>query len=348
MPDPHTAWSPFLRASFGVHAAALALPVFLPGAWPWSVAALVANHALITAAGLWPRSNWLGPNLTRLPEAAARRCEVAVTIDDGPDPEVTPTVLDQLREHGAHATFFCIAERARRHPALLRASWPRPQRCRTTACGTGITFRCWAQPALRASSSAAQEVLGDLTASAARFFRAPAGLRNPFLDPVLHRLGLHLVTSGRAAASTPASATRTECSPLVQGPGCGATSCCCTMAMPRRAADGRAVVLHVLPALLQQLQRRLGAVTGPGADGWHPAPTPCPSPADALEYLLRMTDTLAPKPVPAPRDATPAAAWRLLHESGLCAVPALRPLRLALRARQAGARPGVPRHARAG
>lgn len=28
-----------------------------------------------------------------------------------------------------------------------------------------------------------------------------------------------------------------------------------------------------------------------------------------------MTDTLAPKPVPAPRDATPAAAWRLLHES---------------------------------
>ena len=39
------------------------------------------DHALITAAGLWPRSNWLGPNLTRLPEAAARRCEVAVTID---------------------------------------------------------------------------------------------------------------------------------------------------------------------------------------------------------------------------------------------------------------------------
>jgi len=36
---------------------------------------------------------------------------VALTIDDGPDPVATPKILDLLREHGAHATFFLITER---------------------------------------------------------------------------------------------------------------------------------------------------------------------------------------------------------------------------------------------
>ena len=69
---------------------------------------------MLTGAGLWPRSRWLGRNWTRLPAAAAARGEVALTIDDGPDPEVTPAVLDLLDAHGARATFFCIADRAAR------------------------------------------------------------------------------------------------------------------------------------------------------------------------------------------------------------------------------------------
>lgn len=36
---------------------------------------------------------------------------VALTIDDGPDPVTTPKILDLLKQHGAHATFFLITER---------------------------------------------------------------------------------------------------------------------------------------------------------------------------------------------------------------------------------------------
>lgn len=39
------------------------------------------------------------------------RPAVALTIDDGPDPAATPAILDVLREHGAQATFFLIADR---------------------------------------------------------------------------------------------------------------------------------------------------------------------------------------------------------------------------------------------
>ena len=88
--------------------------------WPWALGALVVNHAIITTAGLLPRTTLLGPNLTRLPDAAAARREVAITIDDGPDPDTTPHVLDLLDAAGAKASFFCIGWRARENPALCR------------------------------------------------------------------------------------------------------------------------------------------------------------------------------------------------------------------------------------
>lgn len=45
---------------------------------------------------------------------------VILTLDDGPDPEWTPRVLDLLAERAATATFFVLLTRTRRHPELLR------------------------------------------------------------------------------------------------------------------------------------------------------------------------------------------------------------------------------------
>ncbi len=44
---------------------------------------------------------------------------VALTIDDGPDPEETPAILDVLRDHDAHATFFLIGSRIPGNEPLL-------------------------------------------------------------------------------------------------------------------------------------------------------------------------------------------------------------------------------------
>lgn len=45
---------------------------------------------------------------------------VALTFDDGPDPEFTPQILDVLRRRDARATFFLVGEQADRHPELVR------------------------------------------------------------------------------------------------------------------------------------------------------------------------------------------------------------------------------------
>jgi len=47
------------------------------------------------------------------------RKEIFLTFDDGPIPEVTEFVLDQLQQFNAKATFFCIGDNIRKHPAVF-------------------------------------------------------------------------------------------------------------------------------------------------------------------------------------------------------------------------------------
>lgn len=42
-----------------------------------------------------------------------------ITFDDGPIPEVTPQVLEILKQHNAKATFFCIGDNVQKHPDIF-------------------------------------------------------------------------------------------------------------------------------------------------------------------------------------------------------------------------------------
>lgn len=46
---------------------------------------------------------------------------IALTIDDGPDPQATPALLEVLAEHNAKATFFLVSDEMEKHPALVKA-----------------------------------------------------------------------------------------------------------------------------------------------------------------------------------------------------------------------------------
>jgi peptidoglycan/xylan/chitin deacetylase (PgdA/CDA1 family) len=219
-------------ASVAWHGAAAVATVADPLLWPWALGAVALNHVVITLGGLWPRSRWLGPNLVRLPAAARARREVALTIDDGPDPEVTPRVLDALDALGLRATFFCIAARARAHPALLREIARRGHSVQNHSLDHAVWFSTFGHAALDREIAASQAAFADLLGEAPGFFRAPAGLRNPLLPIVLRRHGLALVSwtrrgfdtvRGDAAASSPRSPTASP----------PATSCSCTTATRR-------------------------------------------------------------------------------------------------------------------
>ena len=252
-----------VKASGALHLGAGAAVIAAPAVWPWALGAVALNHALVTATGLWPRSTWLGANIRRLPETAAARREVSLTIDDGPNPEVTPAVLDLLAAAGARATFFCIAEHAQAHPRLCREIVRRGHSVQNHSHRHSHTFSLLGPRGIRRELERAQEALAQITGQRPRFFRAPAGLRNPFLAPVLHELGLELVSWTRRGFDTvrhdPADVLTRLTRDLRAGDilllhdGHGA-----------RTAAGRPVVLEVLPALLQRFEGAgLRAVTLP-------------------------------------------------------------------------------------
>jgi len=45
---------------------------------------------------------------------------VYLSFDDGPHPEITPFVLEQLKRYGASATFFCIGKNVNAYPQIYR------------------------------------------------------------------------------------------------------------------------------------------------------------------------------------------------------------------------------------
>ena len=252
-----------VKASGALHLGAGAAVIAAPAVWPWALGAVALNHALVTATGLWPRSTWLGANIRRLPEAAAARGEVSLTIDDGPNPEVTPAVLDLLDAAGARATFFCIAEHAQAHPQLCREIMRRGHSVQNHSHRHSHTFSLLGLRGIKRELTRAQDALAQITGQRPRFFRAPAGLRNPFLAPVLHELGLELVSWTRRGFDTVKRDPADVLARLTRGLRAG-DILLLHDGHGARTAAGRPVVLEVLPALLQRFQSAgLRAVTLP-------------------------------------------------------------------------------------
>ncbi len=62
---------------------------------------------------------WMFPRFTWRREVGGQK-KIFLTFDDGPVPEVTPFVLDVLRQYNAKATFFCVGENVLKHPNIFR------------------------------------------------------------------------------------------------------------------------------------------------------------------------------------------------------------------------------------
>lgn len=119
--------------------------------------------------------------------------EVWLTIDDGPDPQDTPAILEALAAHGAKATFFMIGERAAAHPELVD---------RVLAAGHSIGTHTQTHP-LRmfwaAGPGLVRRELDDSLAALQRegaslsLYRSPVGIKNFFLRRALRERSLHCI-----------------------------------------------------------------------------------------------------------------------------------------------------------
>ena len=142
-----------------------AAPVFW-GAYTWG------SHLLTLG------SVWRGPR---------ERRALALTFDDGPDPESTPRVLDILEREDVRGAFFMIGRRAAHAPAVAR---------RIAEAGHDLGNHTWSHPSLwRCGPDRTEREIGDGHAAIAqaagappRFFRPPWGKTNLAMFGTLRRL----------------------------------------------------------------------------------------------------------------------------------------------------------------
>lgn len=116
---------------------------------------------------------------------------LALTLDDGPDAETTPRLLDLLAAHHAHATFFPMAERAAANPGLIT---------RMLEEGHAVGVHCVAHvrhsdcqaDSIRRDTDRALTALRGLGARPA-LWRTPWGDLAPFSHEVAQERGLEIV-----------------------------------------------------------------------------------------------------------------------------------------------------------
>jgi peptidoglycan/xylan/chitin deacetylase (PgdA/CDA1 family) len=136
-------------------------------------------------AAMWPTSQIFGSTMLR-PE---RPGELALTFDDGPNPEWTPKLLDLLAEQRVKATFFLVGKYAEAEPYLTRY---------IAESGHIIGNHSWSHPNLaftgrkkiREELYRTKHTLEQITGSGVRYFRPPFGGRRPFALHEARGLGM--------------------------------------------------------------------------------------------------------------------------------------------------------------
>jgi len=153
------------------------------------------------------------------------------------------------------ATFFPIAARAEAQPKLVRALVEAGHRIENHSYWHGKNF-AWRPPGHVCSEiERAQQVLYESSGRAPRLFRAPAGVKSPWLDFVLARTGLQLVSWTARGFDTREGDPDRVLARLTNALEPGAILLLHD-AGSAVAPTGRPVVLEVLPRLLEEIRSR--------------------------------------------------------------------------------------------
>ena len=140
--------------------------------------------------GAFHRNSFLfGRPMTRLRSAGL---SVALTFDDGPNPDATPRILDALKARGVRATFFILGRHAEQWPDLVKRVADEGH-----AIGNHGYFHRklhFKSPSyVRTDLTLGTQAIEHASGCRPRFFRAPHGFRSPWVTSIARSLGQRTV-----------------------------------------------------------------------------------------------------------------------------------------------------------
>lgn len=147
-------------------------------------AAVIVTGGVAAYGAVYPRAQLFGSTICRTNSPR----KLAMTFDDGPNPAITPRLLDLLDRYQAKATFFVIGRFVRECPDLVKETAARGHAIGNhTDAHRNLT---WLSPSqvtveLRLCHHAITNAIGV----PAKWFRPPYGFRNPWVIPAATELG---------------------------------------------------------------------------------------------------------------------------------------------------------------
>ena len=158
---------------------------------PWLIAApaITASLAAVTAFGaVHPRSQLFAHSVYQTDQAS----KLALTFDDGPNPAITPQLLDLLDRFHAKATFFVVGKFVRQSPTLVKEIAGRGHLIGNHTETHPNLFFCGPEETnveLRRCS----EAINQATWAEPRWFRPPFGFRSPWLGAIVQQHRMRMV-----------------------------------------------------------------------------------------------------------------------------------------------------------
>jgi peptidoglycan/xylan/chitin deacetylase (PgdA/CDA1 family) len=154
-----------------------------------SVIPLAGFILLCAAAPFFPRFGFFLPVISR---GVSNKKAVALTFDDGPDPLVTPQVLQLLLKHQVKASFFVTGKKAAEHPELIKEILLHGHTIGNHSYIHDNLLMFRKTKTIANEIKSAQNVLGDF-GIVPLTFRPPVGITGPRLRPALLNSGMYIV-----------------------------------------------------------------------------------------------------------------------------------------------------------
>jgi peptidoglycan-N-acetylglucosamine deacetylase len=141
----------------------------------------------VTGAFTWaavaPSSQLFGPTI----RATADASTIALTFDDGPNPSVTPSLLELLARHNAHATFFLIGDWVAKSPELAKEIVMQGHTIGNhTQTHPSLVFHTASY--ISREISRCDDAIEAATGTKSRWMRPPWGFRSPLLGGSVRKL----------------------------------------------------------------------------------------------------------------------------------------------------------------
>jgi len=157
-------------------------PIFIAGSGALAVAGTIAYGAA------YPRAQLFGKTICRTNSPR----KLAITFDDGPNPTITPRLLDLLDRYNAKATFFLIGRYVRKCPELVKETVARGHLVGNHTETHPNLFRLTPRE-IRIELRLCHDAISHALGSPPKWFRPPFGMRNPWVIPVARELGYRTV-----------------------------------------------------------------------------------------------------------------------------------------------------------